>query len=134
MEQTVGRPHDVAYVHFGEQSGVTAQVTAALRARGHLVRPVSAVGELEPRDPVTGNRRITGRVLAHLATAALRYGKRAVAHRWNTPYAFDAHSERARRLLDALSPPPRVVLQNGALFAPGIPPRPSARKDPVVVT
>jgi glycosyltransferase involved in cell wall biosynthesis len=123
MDDRVGQPPlDVAYVHYGAQSGVTQQVAAALRARGHLVRPVSAVGELEPRDPVTGNRRITAQVLAHLATAALRYGRRGVAHRWNTPYAFDAHSERARRLLEALSPPPRIVLQNGALFAPGIPP------------
>ena len=122
MEQRGGRRIDLAYVHYGDQSGVTPHVTAALRARGHLVRPVCAVGELEPRDPGTGDRHLTRAVFAHLAAAALRFGRRAVAHRWNTTYAFDAHSERARRLLRALEPAPEVVLQNGALFAPGIPP------------
>jgi glycosyltransferase involved in cell wall biosynthesis len=118
----MGGPLDVAYLNYGEQSGVTPSVTAALRARGHAVRPITAVGDLEPRDPGTGNRRVSARVVAHLASAALHFGRGAVAHRWNTPYAFDAHSERARGLLRALAPPPQVVLQNGALFAPGIPP------------
>jgi glycosyltransferase involved in cell wall biosynthesis len=44
-------------------------------------------------------------------------------HRWNTVYAFDQHSRRAGELLDALDPRPDVVLQNGALFAPGRPAR-----------
>jgi starch synthase len=38
-------------------------------------------------------------------------------------YAFDQHSRRAGELLEALDPRPDVVLQNGALFAPGRRPR-----------
>jgi glycosyltransferase involved in cell wall biosynthesis len=111
----------IAFVHHGDQP--TGELAAALAARGHGVRLARAVGDLEPRDPATGGRRVTLGLVAHLAASALRFGSRAVALRWNTPYAFDRHSERARRALIALAPPPDVILQRGALFAPGIPPR-----------
>lgn len=112
----------IAYVHYGAQSGVTAAVTRALADRGHALRLVSPVGGLEPRDAATRLPRPTPRVLAHLAIAAARYGRLALRHRWNTPYAWDHHSARAGELLRGLRPAPDLVLQNGALFAPGLPP------------
>lgn len=112
----------IAYVHYGAQSGVTAHVARALADRGHEVTLVEATGELEPRDPRTRRLRPTRAVAAHLAHAALRFGAGAIAHRWNTPYAFDRHARRAGAALAALPRRPDVVLQNGALFAPGLPP------------
>ncbi|BDG09428.1 glycosyltransferase family 4 protein [Anaeromyxobacter paludicola] len=114
---------DIAYLHYGAQSGVTAHVTEALRSRGHRVRDLCATGPLEPRDPRTRRPRLTPEVALHYALAAARFRAGALAHRWNTPYAFDRHTRRAGELLDALPVPPEVVLQNGALFAPGDPPR-----------
>ena len=61
--------------------------------------------------------------MLHLAAAAARFGRRAFAHRWNTTYAFDAHTREAGRAVAALPTPPDVILQNGALFAPGENPR-----------
>jgi glycosyltransferase involved in cell wall biosynthesis len=112
----------IAYVHYGTQSGVTAAVARALAERGHAVRLVSAVGELDLRDPATRLPRPTPSVLAHLAIAAARFGRRALHHRWNTTYAWDHHARRAGELLAGLRPAPDLVLQNGALFAPGLPP------------
>lgn len=122
MAREQGGPLDIAYLHYGAQSGVTAQMTRALLARGHQIKPLSVPGPLEPRDPVTRRLRPTPRVLLGLACGLWRYGARGLAHRWNTPYAFDVHSARASRLLSALPRAPDVVLQNGALFAPGAPP------------
>ena len=113
----------IAYVNYGAQSGVTAGIARALRARGHDVRPVATTGVFQLRDPVTRRPRPTPRAALGLAVAAARYGRRALAHRWNTGYAFDAHSIAAGRALRALRPAPELVLQNGALFSPGIPPR-----------
>ncbi len=113
----------IAYVHYGAQSGVTPQVARALAARGHDVRLVEATGDLEPRHPVTRRLRPLPGVALHLAAAAARFGlrRRALEHRWNTPFAFDCHALRAGEALRALEPAPRLVLQNGALFAPGLP-------------
>jgi glycosyltransferase involved in cell wall biosynthesis len=61
-------------------------------------------------------------VAVELAAAVARFGRRAVAHRWNTPFAFDRHSRDAGERLRALRPPPDLVLQNGALFSPGLVP------------
>lgn len=113
----------IAYVHYGTQSGVTPAVTRALLDRGHDVRLVAATGALEPRDPLTRRLRPTPGVAFHLAAAALRFGDRAVAHRWNTCFAFDRHARAAGEALDAVRPAPDLVLQNGALFSPGLPPR-----------
>ena len=113
----------IAYVHYGAQSGVTPQVADALRARGHAVRLVDATGDLEPRDPVTRRLRPRPAVAVHLALAAAQFGRLALVHRWNTPYAFDRHAARAGARLAALDPAPDLVLQNGALFSPGEPPR-----------
>jgi glycosyltransferase involved in cell wall biosynthesis len=113
---------DIAQVGYRDAGEVPAQLARALAARGHAVRALCPVGELEPRDPRTGARRLSGGVLVHLAASALRFGRDAVAHRWNTAFAFDVHSARAGRLLRALDPAPDVVLQHGALFAPGAPP------------
>ncbi|MGZ6124575.1 MAG: glycosyltransferase family 4 protein, partial [Myxococcales bacterium] len=65
--------------------------------------------------------RPTPRVLLSLAASALHHGPQLMHHRWNTVYAFDQHTRRAGELLSALADPPDVVLQNGALFAPGRP-------------
>src|SRR5512140_3266288 len=112
----------IAYVHYGAQSGVTGSVTRAMAARGHDVRLVAATGELDLRAPVTRLPRLRAPVAIHLALSAARYGRRWYQHRWNTAYAFDRHSRRAGALLAALRPVPDLVLQNGALLSPGLPP------------
>lgn len=112
----------IAYVHYGGQSGVTPAVTRALLDRGHDVRLVPATGVLQLRDPITRRPHPTARLAVGLAVAAARFGRRALDYRWNTGYAFDAHSEVAGEALRALRPAPDLVLQNGALFAPGLPP------------
>jgi glycosyltransferase involved in cell wall biosynthesis len=113
----------LAYVHYGEQSGVTGAIARALAARGHELRLVAATGPLDLRDPVSRLPRLQAEVAIHLALSAARYGRLWLRHRWNTEYAFDLHSRRAGELLAALRPAPELVLQNGALHAPGLPPR-----------
>jgi glycosyltransferase involved in cell wall biosynthesis len=113
----------IAYLNYGEQSGVTRHVTEALEELGHRVVPVFGRGPLELRDPFTRRVRVTPLVVTHLALAAWRFGRRALSYRWNTPFAFDVHSRWAGELLAGLPTPVDVVLQNGALFAPGAPPR-----------
>jgi starch synthase len=112
----------IAYVHYGVQSGVTGAIAGALGERGHDVRLVAATGDLEPRDPATRRLRPAPLVFAHLAIAAARYGRLALKHRWNTTFAWDHHARRAGEALRAVRPAPDLVLQNGALFAPGLPP------------
>src|SRR5439155_1385250 len=97
--------------------------TGILSALGHRMVPVDPTGILALRDPRTRLPRPTPRVLLSLAASALRHGPQLIHHRLNTVYAFDQHSRRAGELLEALTEPPDVVLQNGALFAPGRPPR-----------
>lgn len=111
----------VAYLHYGVQSGVTPQVTRALEARGHRVHPLGVPGPLEWRGE-DRKLRPTWRSAAHLMLSGARFGTRAFAHRWNTTYAFDVHTAHAGSLLGSMQPEADVVLQNGALFAPGIPP------------
>jgi starch synthase len=115
--------HSIAYVHYGGQSGVTPAIAAALLDRGHDVRLIPATGALEPRDPVTRRPRPNLDVALHLAAAVGRFGRLGVQHRWNTGFAFDRHSRDAGDALRALRPAPDLVLQNGALFSPGLPPR-----------
>jgi glycosyltransferase involved in cell wall biosynthesis len=112
----------IAYVHYGWQSGVTSAIARALLDRGHDLRLVTATGILEPRDPVTRRPRPRPDILLHLALACARFGRRGLDHRWNTGYAFDRHGREVGEALRALRPAPDVVLQNGALFAPGAPP------------
>jgi glycosyltransferase involved in cell wall biosynthesis len=114
---------NIAYVNYGSQSGVTPNVTRMLAALGHHVLRVDPTEVLALRDPRTRLPRPTPRVLLSLAASALRHGPQLMHHRWNTVYAFDQHSKKAGELLDALDPAPDVVLQNGALFAPGRPSR-----------
>ena len=83
---------------------------------------MSALGPLELREDGTRRPRLTAPVLTCLAVAAARFGRHALAYRWNTGYAFDVHSRWAGTQLARLQRPPEVVLQNGALFAPGAPP------------
>jgi glycosyltransferase involved in cell wall biosynthesis len=118
-----GRGLDIAYLQFGPQSGVTANVAAALEALGHRVRPLQATGPLERRDPAAGRRRPSARALLNVASATFHYRGAALHRRWSTPFAFDVHSARAGELVAQLRPAPDVVLQNGVLFAPGRPPR-----------
>jgi glycosyltransferase involved in cell wall biosynthesis len=110
---------DIAYVNYGNQSGVTPNIIRALTALGHRILPVDPTGVLALRDARTRLPRPTPRVLLSLAASALRHGPQLMHHRWNTVYAFDQHTRRAGELLEALTQPPDVVLQNGALFAPG---------------
>lgn len=112
----------IAYVHYGPQSGVTSAVTETLLERGHDVRPVAALGPLELRDPLTRRPRLTRTAAVGLALAVARFGRRGLCHRWNTTYAFDVHSAAVGEALRALRPAPDLVLQNGGLFAPGLPP------------
>ena len=82
---------------------------------------VAATGALEPRNPATRRPRPAPRVLAHLASPrALRPPR---------PEASLEHHLRVGRpraeageALRAVRPAPDLVLQNGALFAPGLPP------------
>jgi len=113
----------IAYVNYGDQSGVTPNVATSLVALGHDVVPVDPTGVLALRNPRTRRPRPTPRVLMSLAVSALKHGQQLIHHRWNTVYAFEQHSKRAGALLAALAEPPDAVLQNGALFAPGRPPR-----------
>ena len=112
----------IGYVHYGSQSGVTAAVARELEARGHRVQYVDATGPLELRDRRTRLPRPTPAVLTHLALSALQFGRRALFHRWNTPFAFDVHSRKAGQRLAALPQRPDLLLQNGAIFSPGLPP------------
>src|SRR5712672_2875284 len=111
----------IAYVNYGSQSGVTPNVTNALFVLGHEVVRVDPTGVLALRDPRTRRPRPTPRVLLSIAASALRFGPQAVPRRWNTVYAFDQHTKQAGTLLERTTPRPDVVLQNGALFAPGRP-------------
>ncbi|HUJ25048.1 MAG TPA: glycosyltransferase family 4 protein [Myxococcales bacterium] len=111
----------IAYVNYGNQSGVTPSVRRELTALGHEIVPVDPTGVLALRDPLTRRPRPTPRVLMSLAVSAVRYGPQLMHHRWNTVFAFDQHSQECGELLERARPD--VVLQNGALFSPGRPPR-----------
>jgi glycosyltransferase involved in cell wall biosynthesis len=102
---------------------VTPNLIRGLTALGHRVVSVDPTGVLALRDPRTRLPRPTPRVLLSLAASALHHGPQLMHHRWNTVYAFDQHTRRADELLRALAEPPDVVLQNGALVAPGRPSR-----------
>ena len=115
----MGAPSSISYLTYGAQSGVTHHIAAALGARGHDVRIHEVPGPLEWR--ANGRLYVGAGTVRHLMESAARFGKRALEHRWNTPYAFDAHSRRAGELL-ANRPEGSLILQNGALFSPGIPP------------
>ncbi len=112
----------IAYLNYGAQSGVTTNITNGLQRLGHSVEHLDASDALALRFPGTRLPRPTPRVLLSLAASLAQYPRQALFHRWNTAYAFDVHSARAGQLLRGLSDPPQVVLQNGALFAPGRPP------------
>ena len=112
----------IAYLNYGSQSGVTAHLVEGLERQGHAVDHLDASDALELRIRGTRLPRATPRVLLSLAMSLAQYRTRAMDHRWNTAYAFDVHSARAGRLIAGLRQPAQVVLQNGALFAPGRPP------------
>jgi len=113
----------VAYVNYGAQSGVTASLTRALQAGGAEVEEVNALGPLELRWAKTRLPRPTPSVLWGVALSVLQYGERWRFRMINTPFSFDVHSAAVGRELLALArrplSPPDVILQNGALFAPG---------------
>src|SRR6185295_12525412 len=113
----------IAYVNYGNQSGVTPNVIRGLQDLGHRVVSVDPTGVLALRDRRTRLPRPTPQVLMSLAVSAIKHGPQLMHHRWNTVYAFDQHSKQAGEMLDALPEAPDVVLQNGALFAPGRPSR-----------
>lgn len=108
---------NIAYVSYAEQSGVTRQISRHLRALGHEVTSIRPIGPVDFRTS-SGTRRLTPTNLRNLASALRRYGRNALALRWNTPYAFDLHSAELSRQIESLPETPDIVLQNGALFAP----------------
>ncbi len=118
----MSRPLRIAYLNYGAQSGVTPNITSGLQRLGHAIEHLDASDALALRIPGTRLPRPTPRVLLSLAASFAQYRRQGLDHRWNTAYAFDVHSARAGQLLRALREPPQVVLQNGALFAPGHPP------------
>ena len=111
----------IAYVNYGSQSGVTGGIERELAALGHRITGVDPTHVLALRDPRTRLPRPTPRVLLSVAAGALRFGAQGMHHRWNTVFAFDQHTQSAGKLLEDLADKPDVVLQNGALFAPGRP-------------
>lgn len=117
-----GTGKHLAQLHYGDQSGVTQHISLALAERGHRLTSLSAVGDLELREPLSRRPRMTLDVARHLAFSGLRFGRSILAHRWNTTFAFDAHTKSAGRLLRSLPEEPELVLQHGALFSPGDPP------------
>jgi len=102
----------IAYVNYGNQSGVTPNVIRGLQDLGHRVVSVDPTGVLALRDRRTRLPRPTPQVLMSLAVSAIRHGPQLMHHRWNTVYAFDQHSKQAGEMLDALPEAPYVVLQN----------------------
>jgi starch synthase len=112
-----------AFLTLGAQSGVTAAVIRGFQSLGHQVDAIDPTDVLVLRKPGTRLPRMTPRVLFCLAASVYRFGTQYRNRRWNTPFAFDVHSRRAGALLSRLPEPPDVVLQSGALFAPGAPPR-----------
>ena len=104
----------IAYVNYGDQSGVTPNLAKSLVTLGHDLVRVDPTGVLALRNPRTRRPRPTPRVLMSLAASALKHGQQLIHHRWNTVYAFEQHSKRAGALLAGLAEPPDVVLQNGA--------------------
>jgi glycosyltransferase involved in cell wall biosynthesis len=112
----------IAYVNYRHQSGVTGSMLGALRGLGHDVTDVAAVGELELRYPALKLPRPAPIAWLNLLLASARFGTQGISYRWKTPFAFDRHSRRAGELLHALPRRPDMVLQNGALFSPGLPP------------
>jgi starch synthase len=111
----------VAYLNYGNQSGVTPSIAKAL-ATDHEIINVDPTDALALRDPKTRLPRVSPRVALALAMSGIQYGRKLLQHRWNTGYAFDQHSKRAGELLRSISPAVHIVLQNGALFVPGDPP------------
>ena len=111
----------IAYLNYGHQSGVTPNILRGLSGRGHQIVPLDPTDVLSLRWKSVRLPRPAPRVLLSIAVSALQHGPQMMHHRWNTVYAFDQHSRRAARLLDEARP--EVVLQNGALFSPGRPPR-----------
>ena len=111
----------VAYVNYGDQSGVTPNVCRELASLGHRVTSVDPTQVLALRDPQTRLPRPTPRVLYSMAAGIVRFGPQVMYHRWNTVFAFEQHTRSAAKLLSSLSDPPEAVLQNGAIFAPGRP-------------
>jgi glycosyltransferase involved in cell wall biosynthesis len=112
----------IAYVNYRHQSGVTASMLSALRRQGHEVADLAAVGELEPRFLGARLPRPAPLALLNLFLASASFGRQGLSYRWKTPFAFDRHSRRAGELLRELPARPDLVLQNGALFSPGLPP------------
>jgi hypothetical protein len=62
----------VAYVNYGAQSGVTANVFGALEALGHELAPVDPTTLTALRAPCTRVPRPTPRVLMTIAASVLR--------------------------------------------------------------
>jgi glycosyltransferase involved in cell wall biosynthesis len=112
----------IAYVNYGSQSGVTGSVTRELAALGHTVTPLDPTDVFALRDKETRRPRPTVPVLTHLAASFLHHGRNFLDYRLVTDYAFRAHSRRVGEMLLKLRRTPDLVLQNGALFAPGEPP------------
>ena len=60
----------IAYVNYGSQSGVTANIVRGLETLGHRIQAVDPTGLLTLRDPQTRLPRPTKQVLLSLAVAS----------------------------------------------------------------
>src|SRR5690242_19217342 len=101
----------IAYLNYGAQSGVTANLIRALEGSAHEVVSVDPTDVFALRDPANRLPRLSPQVAFALVASAIHYRRNALQRRWNTPYAFDGHSRRAGELLCSLRPSPDVVLQ-----------------------
>jgi len=113
----------IAYVNYGDQSGVTPNLAKSLVTLGHDLVRVDPTGVLALRNPRTRRPRPTPRVLMSLAASALKHGQQLIHHRWNTVYAFEQHSKRAGALLAGLAlrrgEPPRTAAAVGTIRSTG---------------
>lgn len=112
----------LALVQCAERCDIFAPLGHALAEQGHRVASVCGIGPLEPIDLVTRRPRLTAPVAMNLLASGLRFGRNALRQRWNTCFAFDFHSRVTGARLEAMKESTDVVIQHGALFAPGSPP------------
>lgn len=112
----------LALVQRSERCDIFAPLGHALAAQGHRVASICGIGPLEPIDAVTKRPRLTAPVAMNLLASGLRFGRNALRQRLNTCFAFDFHSRLAGARLEAVKESTDVVIQHGALFAPGSPP------------
>lgn len=115
------RPRELLYVHFGPQSGVVESVATELRRLGMAVDAWDVARTFLYKTTLWG--RSVPNLRPDVATAVWK-ARRLHGRHWrhfyfHTRFAFDRMTRLAGRAIARHSP--SVVLQSGALFAPGQP-------------